>query len=36
MTSEVRSEIGAANNRLEATADNLTNIFKHSEIAIIC
>jgi flagellin len=26
MTSEVRSEIGAANNRLEATADNLTNI----------
>ena len=26
MTSEVRSEIGAANNRLEATADNLSNI----------
>ena len=26
MTSEVRLEIGAANNRLEATADNLTNI----------
>ena len=26
MTSEVRSEIGAATNRLEATADNLTNI----------
>ena len=26
MTSEVRSEIGAANNRLEATADNLSNV----------
>ena len=26
MTSEVRSDIGAANNRLEATADNLSNI----------